>query len=370
LSLQRAECRTPEAKRRIEDKSLAFHSAFGNRHSAFLQMDNPPTQRDKTPMAITDGTVGKRAYLREPELRWAAVSLVVGIVLLATKLVAYFLTGSQAIFSDALENVANVVTAGFAVFAIRLAHRPADASHPYGHGKIEFFSAGLEGAMVLLASALIIGKVASSVILHRREEMTNLDLGLILMACALVINGALGLTLWYYGRRNKALTLEAEGVHLIVDALDSLVVLVAIAIVRLTGWQWVDTAAALAVAIYIAYTGVKLLKRSAAGLMDEQDPQDQQRLHTILDTHVGPNGKEPKICSYHKLRFRHSGRIYWVDFHIMVPAWWSIDQGHRVASAIEHEIELSLGEANATAHVEPCPDENCPACKSEHAAAK
>jgi cation diffusion facilitator family transporter len=333
-------------------------------------MDFPPIQRDKTNMAITDGTVGKRSYLRGPELRWAAASLAVGVTLLAIKLVAYFVTGSQAIFSDALENVANVVTAGFAVFAIRLAHRPADAEHPYGHGKIEFFSAGLEGAMLLLASALIVGKVATSYLFHDQPQITHLDLGLLLMTFALLVNGSLGFSLWYYGRHNKSLTLEAEGVHLIVDALDSLVVLAAIAIVRVTGWQWVDPLAALAVALYIAYTGVNLLKRSAAGLMDEQNPEDQRRLQAILDSHVGRAGKEPKICSYHKLRFRHSGRNYWVDFHIMVPAWWNIDQGHRVASAIEHEIELTLGEANATAHVEPCSDENCAACKSEHATAK
>jgi cation diffusion facilitator family transporter len=320
-------------------------------------------------MAITDGTVGKRSYLREPELRWVSLSLAVGIALLAIKTVAYFLTSSQAIFSDALENVANVVTAGFAVFAVRLAHQPADAEHPYGHGKIEFFSAGIEGAMLILASALIIGKVATAFIVRGRPEIANLNLGLALMALTLLVNGALGLSLWYYGRRNKALTLEAEGVHLIVDALDTLVVLVAIAIVRLTGRVWVDTAGALAVAVYIAFAGLNLLRRSAAGLMDEQNPDDRRKLQEILDSHVGPKGNNPKICSYHKLRFRHSGRNYWVDFHIMVPAWWNIDQGHRVASAIEHEIELALGEANATAHVEPCPDQNCPACKSEHATA-
>jgi cation diffusion facilitator family transporter len=316
-------------------------------------------------MAMTDGTVGQAAYLRGTELRWAGISLAVGIVLLAIKLVAYFLTRSQAIFSDALENVANVVTAGFAVYSIRLAHQPADKEHPYGHGKVEFLSAGLEGAMVLLASALIVGKVAMSFLTRERVEVLHLDVGLLLMTIALVVNGALGLSLWIQGRQNKALTLEAEGVHLIVDALDSTVVLAAIAIVRVTGWQWIDPVAALAVAVYIAFTGLKLLKRSMSGLMDEQDPNDQRQLQQILDSHIGPNGKEPHICSYHKLRFRHSGRNHWVDFHIMVPRWWNIDQGHQVASAIEHEIELALGEANATAHVEPCADEDCPECSRQ-----
>jgi cation diffusion facilitator family transporter len=313
-------------------------------------------------MAITDGTVGQRAYLRGSELRWAWVSLVVGAALLVIKFAAYFLTGSQAIFSDALENVTNIMTAGFAVYSIRLAHRPADMEHPYGHGKIEFFSAGLEGSMVLLAAALIAGKVVMSWLSHEQLVVHRLDVGLALMSLALLVNGVLGLSLWLRGRKNKALTLEAGGIHLIVDALDSIAVLVAIAIVRLTGWLWVDSAGALAVAVYIAILGLRLLKRSTAGLMDEQDPNERRQLQVILESHIGPSAKEPRICSFHKLRFRHSGRNCWVDFHVMVPKWWNIEQGHRVASVIEHEIEVALGEANATAHVEPCENAGCAEC--------
>jgi cation diffusion facilitator family transporter len=313
-------------------------------------------------MAMTDGTVGRRAYLRGPELRWASISLVVSIVILGIKVVAYYVTGSQAVFSDALENMANVVTAGFAVYAIRLAHRPADADHPYGHGKVEFFSAGLEGSMVLLASVYIVGKVAMSFLKNEEPVVHQLDMGLVLMAIALVGNAALGFSLWFRGRKNNALTLEAGGIHLMVDALDSVAVLVAIAIVRATGWQWVDAVAALAVAVYIAALGLRLLKRSAAGLMDEQDPRQRRLLQEILESHTGADGKEPRICSFHKLRYRQSGRNCWVDFHIVVPKEWNIEQAHRVASAIEYEIELALGEANATAHVEPCEETACAAC--------
>ena len=188
------------------------------------------------------------------------------------KLVAYYVTGSQAVFSDALENMANVLTAGFAVYSIRLAHRPADADHPYGHGKIEFFSAGLEGAMVLLASVYIAGKVAMSLLKDQEPVIHQLDMGLVLMTAALLGNGALGFSLWYRGRKNKALTLEAGGIHLMVDALDSVAVLAAIAIVRATGWEWVDTVTALAVAGYMALFGLGLLKRSAGGLMDDKTP--------------------------------------------------------------------------------------------------
>lgn len=318
-------------------------------------------------MAVADGTTGRSVSPRARELRWATASLVVSVALLITKFVAYFLTHSNAIFSDALENIVNVVTAGFAIYSIRLAHRPADQEHPYGHGKVEFFSAGLEGSMIVLASVLIVGKVGLSFLRGGGQTIERLDAGLVLLGAALLVNGIMGVSLWYRGRKGQSLTLEAEGIHLMVDAWDSVAVLAAIAIVRATGWQWVDPVAAMAVAVYIAILGLRLQKRSAAGLMDEQDAGDAALLRKILDDHVGSDGKEPRICSYHKLRHRHSGRYHWVDFHVMVPPWWNIEQGHRAASAIEYEIELALGEGNATAHVEPCEDAQCKRCEVERA---
>jgi cation diffusion facilitator family transporter len=314
-------------------------------------------------MANTDGTVGNKPQLLGSELRWAKISLAVGIALLAIKLVAYFITGSQAIFSDALENTANVVTAAFAVYAIRLSYRPADDDHPYGHGKIEFVSAGLEGATIILAALFIAGKVISAFFGGQTPPIQKLDVGLALVSVALLVNGVLGIALLYRGKKNGTIVLEAAGIHLMTDAIDSVAVLIAIALVKITGWQWIDPAAALAVAAYIALLGLGLLKRSAAGLMDEQDPADRQFLSKILDAHLAPAGKEPRICSYHKLRFRHTGRDHWVDFHIMIPKHLSIEQGHEYASAIEHEIEVALGQANATAHVEPCEDPKCPNCQ-------
>jgi cation diffusion facilitator family transporter len=316
-------------------------------------------------MALTDGTVNRSETARASELRWATASLVVSIVLLITKSVAYFLTRSDAVFSDALENIVNVFTAGFAMYSLQLAHQPADKEHPYGHGKVEFFSAGLDGSMIVLAGVVIVAKVGFSFLSHERRPISQLDMGLVLMGAALLVNAVMGFCLWYRGKRGRSLTLEAEGIHLAVDAVDSVAVLAAISIVRLTGWKWVDPAAALMIAAYMAFLGLRLLKRSAAGLMDEQDAADTKLLRHILDSHCGVSAKEPQICSYHKLRHRHSGRYHWVDFHIMVPSWWSIDQGHRVASVIEYEIELALGEGNATAHVEPCEDADCQRCAAE-----
>ena len=133
-------------------------------------------------------------------------------------------------------------------------------------------------------------------------------------------------------------------------------------LVRFTGKQWIDPVVALMVAIYIAGIGIALMRHSAGGLMDRQDKSDNELLQRILDAHVGTSGREPHICSYHKLRHRHSGRYHWVDFHIMVPPDWDIRRGHEVASAIEYEIEQALGEGNATAHIEPCKHTGCESC--------
>jgi cation diffusion facilitator family transporter len=290
------------------------------------------------------------------------VSLGVGVLLLGIKFGAYYLTGSNAIFADALEGIVNVAAAAFAMYALMLAHQPADADHPYGHGKIEFLSAGFEGGMILLAAAIAIGKALDTLIRGLPLHMEAIGVGVELMVIALVVTAGVGLFLIRTGKRLSSITLEADGRHLITDAVTSSVALVALALVRVTGWTRFDPLAAIGAALYIAFTGIGLLRRSAAGLMDQQDVDDAAMLRRILDSHVGERGSEPRICSYHKLRHRHSGRYHWVDFHMMVPAYWDIEQGHRAASAIEYEIEQALGEGNATAHVEPCAEAGCSTC--------
>ncbi len=292
----------------------------------------------------------------------ATISVAVGILLLAIKFAAYFITGSTAIFADAMEGIVNVAASSFAVYALMLAHQPADREHPYGHGKIEFFSAGFEGGMILLAAGVSIAKAIDTLIHHQTLQTGSLALGSLLMTVALLVNGGIGTYLIRTGRQNSSLTLEADGHHLMTDAITSTVALSALIFVRMTGWAAADPIAAILVSIFIAWTGVGLVRRSAAGLMDQQDYDDEAMLRRILDSHIGPMGAEPRICSYHKLRHRHSGRYHWVDFHMMVPGDWNIESGHRAASAIEYEIEQALGEGNATAHVEPCAEESCPTC--------
>lgn len=290
----------------------------------------------------------------------AATSVVVSLLLLVIKFAAFYLTGSAAIFSDALESIVNVTASLVAMYSLLLAHQPADAQHPYGHGKVEFLSAGFEGGMIILAALVIAFRAIEEMV--SGPEMHELDVGLVLIALAGAVNGAVGVGLLIIGRRRGSITLVADGKHLLSDAITSAAVLGALIVMWFKPtWTWVDPIAALCVAGYIAVMGLGLVSHSTAGLMDRQDAGDDRLLREILDAHV--DGREPQICSYHKLRHRHSGRYHWVDFHIMVPPTWDVRRGHEVASAIEYEIEQALGEGNATAHVEPCADHDCETCR-------
>ncbi len=292
------------------------------------------------------------------------LAIVVGLLLLAIKFAAYWLTGSSAIFSDAVESIVNVLASLMALWALALAHEPPDEAHPYGHGKVEFMSAGLEGGMILLASVFIFVRTVDVLLFHELEP-TRLDLGLVLIIAAMLINGGVGWLLIRTGRKQGSLTLEADGHHLMSDAVTSVAVIAGLLAVRLTGWAVVDPIVAVLIAAYIAWAGIGLLKKAFGGLMDEQDRADEKALAELLDAHVGPNGAEPRICSYHKLRHRHSGRYHWVDFHAVVPADLNVAQGHTIASRIEFEIEQRLGEGKATAHVEPCISPSCRICAKD-----
>ena len=299
------------------------------------------------------------------EARAALLSLATGIVLLAIKFTAYYLTGSSAIFSDALENIVNVMAAGFALYSLSVAHAPADQEHPYGHGKIEFVSAGFEGGMILIVSVIIVLQTIFTLIKQHGPSVTEVGNGLMLILTAMAGNWIVGLYLIRIGRRERSLTLEADGKHLISDALSSAAAVVALLLIKFLKWHWADPIAAILISLYVARIGIVLIRRSIAGLMDEQDVEDERLLKEILNAHTGPHGKPPLICSYHKLRHRHSGRYHWVDFHIVVPGSLSVEKGHEIASAIEYELEQALGVGNATAHIEPCVEGNCPTCEPE-----
>lgn len=295
----------------------------------------------------------------------AASSVVVAIILLGIKFIAYYLTGSAAIFSDAIESVVNVAASIVAAWSLFLAHQPPDPQHPYGHGKAEFLSATFEGGMIIIAALVILERAIEEMI--KGPSLEKLDWGLVLIVLAGLINGGVGLLLLRLGRRRNSAALAADGIHLLADAITSAVVMIALIIIHFTHFIWLDPLAAFLLAGYIAFMGLRLLSQSAAGLMDRQDVADERLIAGILDAHLGAAGRQPRICSYHKLRHRHSGRYHWVDFHIVVPGSWNVARGHEVASKIEYEIEQALKEGNATAHVEPCNERDCALCEAQAA---
>lgn len=278
------------------------------------------------------------------------LSLAVGILMLATKLFAYWETGSAAILSDAAESVVHVVAVSFAAYSLWLSLKPPDRSHLYGHDKIAFFSAGFEGAMIVLAAFYIIGvSIYKWVVgLH----LQNLGLGTVMILAAGIINGALGGYLVWAGKKRGSLILEANGKHVLTDCWTSLGVIVGLSLTLVTGWLPFDPIFAIFVALNILWTGGKLIRRSVGGLMDEGDEEIHRRVSAILDSMTSRPGVE-----YHGLRHRIAGNTVWVEFHLLFPQGSTLDAAHRLATEIEEKIEETLGtRAEIISHLETLED--------------
>ena len=297
---------------------------------------------------------------RRRELRVAAWSLALAIVLLGVKAAAWWFTRSTALWSDAVESVVNVVAGGIALGSLVWAARPADESHPYGHGRIEFLSAAFEGGMVSIAALAILfrgieGMLTPSLDTGRR------GLGLALALATAVANAIMGVILVASGRRHGSLVLKAGGVHLLTDAGSTLITVAALGLVVLTGRTWWDGAGAIALGIGAAIAGIRLVREAIALLLDERDTDDAATIERVLRRRASPAAGDDRICSFHKIRHRHVGREHWIDFHVQVPATLDVARAHAIAKSVEDELERVLP-GTATAHVEPCVDPACTRC--------
>ena len=300
--------------------------------------------------------------MRALETRVAIAAVVVAVVVMAIKLVAWILTDSDAILSDALEALVNVAASMMALGAIRIAHRPADATHPYGHGRIEFISASIEGGMILFAAVAIVVQATGSLIGGARE-ITHPGLGLWLIILTGAVNGVMAVLLLSIGRRTGSAALKGDGMHLLSDLITTVAVVASLMAVASTGWWWIDPASAIVIALVLGAMGVRLVWRSFDNLMDRRDDRDQQALERLLASHVGPHGQLPRICSFRKVRSRHDGREHWIDMHVRLPAWMSVRESHDAASILEAgAVEALGGPGDATAHCEPCADPSCAVC--------
>ncbi|MCC5833328.1 MAG: cation transporter [Opitutales bacterium] len=276
------------------------------------------------------------------------LSLGVGFMMLLLKFGAYWMTGSAAIFADAVETVVHILAVGFASYSLRLSLKPADPSHPYGHAKIGFFSAGVEGALIIAAAVFIIYDAISKWIAGLHLE--NLTLGVGLTAVTIAINGALGIYLVVLGKRSGSIVLEANGKHVLTDAWTSLGVILALGLILVTGWLPWDPILAILVAINILVSGYSLIRRSIAGLMDEANPEVQMLLEDVLDKEAVQKG-----IRYHALRHRSLGNGgYWVDLHLLFADHISIKEAHERATEVEKKLNAALPRrSRVTTHLEP-----------------
>jgi cation diffusion facilitator family transporter len=276
----------------------------------------------------------------------AAGSIVVGLVVLSLKAGAWWITASAGLFSDAAETVVNVAAAGVTLLALRLAAQPADANHPYGHDKAEFFAAVIEGALIVLAAVLIIEQ-AWQTYLHPLP-LENLGIGMALNAVSSVLNAIWAGLLLRRGRALRSPSLRADGHHLMADVVTSAAVLAGVGLVLATGIVWLDPAVAVAAAIYVLVSGISVIKGSVGGLMDEAPAQQiVERIRTIVGEHA------QGAIEAHDLRTRHAGRLTFLEFHLVVPGTMSVQDAHAICDRIEAALKAEMEGLMITIHVEP-----------------
>lgn len=285
----------------------------------------------------------------DPRRAAMAISLVVSLLMLAGKLTAFYITGSAAIFSDAAESVIHLLATAFVAFSIWYSVQPPDERHPYGHGKIAYFSAGFEGGLILIAAIFIIYSSVEDLL--RGPELRQLNVGLILIAALTLVNLSLGLYLVRTGRRHHNLVIVSNGRHVLTDMWTSLGVLVGVGLVWLTGVTWIDPVVAMLVALNILWTAYQLVRDSVAGLMESADPEHTQRILAEL-VRAEERGL---ISGFHQLRHRRVNEQVWVEYHLLFPDSLRITEAHERSHAVEEEIVALFPEASVhvTAHLEP-----------------
>lgn len=287
---------------------------------------------------------------QSPLQKFIYLSIAAAITTILLKFYAYYITGSMGFLSDALESFVNLFAAIFALIMLNLSQRPADDGHKFGHGKAEYFSSAVEGALILIAALSIIWSAIPRII--EPKSLENINTGLLFSLLAALVNLAVGLTLIHYGKKRKSLILEADGRHLMTDVWTSVGVIAGIITVKFTGWLIIDPIIAILVALNIIYTGYKLISRSASGLMDATIPsEDLEKITYYLDS------LKTNEIDYHSLLTRVSGQRKFISMHILVPGKWTVKQGHDYADEVEETIVNMFDEpVTVTTHIEPVED--------------
>lgn len=281
--------------------------------------------------------------------RFAWLSIFTAIATILLKAAAWRITGSIGLLSDALESVVNLAGAMMALAMISLAEQPADDRHAYGHGKAEYFSAGFEGLLIIIA-ALAIAFTSVERLLDP-HPLDKVGIGLIVSVVASLLNLATALILLSASRKYRSLTLEADAHHLMTDVWTSVGVIGGVGAVALTGWLWLDPIIALLLAANIMWTGTKLITRAAHGLMDISLPEEEHaKVVAVLEAY------RQQGIDYHALRTRESGARRFVEVHVLVPGRWTIQRGHEYVERLEADIRAALPQSTVLTHLEPIED--------------
>ena len=282
--------------------------------------------------------------------RFAWLSVAAAIATISLKTLAWWVTGSVGLLSDALESIVNLAAALLALTMLRLAASPPDEAHPYGFSKAEYLAAGIEGALIVLAAAGIL--ITALPRLLQPEPLNAPLLGLGVSAAATAINLAVAVVLLRAGRKHHSIALEADGKHLMADVWTSVGVIGGVALVFATGWLRLDPLVALAVAVHIVWTGVSLVRRSAAGLLDAAISRtDQDEVTKLFGEYSRRYG-----MTFHALRTRQAGARRFISFHMLVPDAWTVAQAHRLSEEIESRIRSMVPNASIFTHIEPISD--------------
>lgn len=291
------------------------------------------------------------------KIRIMRLMLLFSTLLLCLKFFAWWLTKSNAILTDALESIVNVVAGAFALFSIIYAARPRDEDHPYGHGKIEFVSAGFEGALVLLAGGAIIYEAILG-FLHP-HPIAKADIGAWLSAASGLCNFAMGYFLVQRGKKQSSALMQANGRHLLSDTVSSIGLVAGLILIYFTGLAWIDNALAIAFGFYIFYTGFKIVRESLGNLLDEQDKEKVDQLIKVLN-----ENRRSNWIDMHNLRILKYGSGLHVDAHITLPWYLSLESAHEEVDAVEKLVSKEIGaQMEFFIHADPCLPTSCPICQ-------
>lgn len=278
------------------------------------------------------------------------------VVLMGLKFFAYWITHSNAILTDALESIINVVAGSFAVFSLAVALQPKDDNHPYGHGKIEYLSAGLEGGMIFLAGAAIIGKSIYG--FFEPPQLKSLDTGIWIAGIAGACNYIMGSILVRVGKKHNSILMVADGKHLISDTVSSIGLIAGLVVIQLTALLWLDNVLAIIFGIVIFHTGYKLIRVSVTGLLDEADYEKLEKMIAQLN-----QKRHPKWIDIHNLRAIKYGSQLHVDCHMTLPWYDSLEDSHNEVQAVEELLKSSMDdEIEVFVHSDPCLPASCPIC--------